>query len=618
MEKIKNGHSSTETIEKRVYLQFNRIDGKHLYRDAAPEGYVDYRARSRRGGKVFYFNFDLAKEMGLIPKDHSYELNRELIDAILHTFSLQIINEYDIQHGLHFNPSDIRPHKYMATRYLQLQHPNKQGKTSGDGRVIWNGTFKAKNIRWDVSSSGTGATCLSPAVAVEKKFFKTGDRRVGYGNGCADLLDGLCSAVMSEIFHRNQIKTERTLAIVAFKNGTSINIRAYQNLLRPAHFFRYIKIRYYEGLRKIVDYYIDRQVENGLSPKIDDDYQKYEHFLNQITIDFSRAAAQFEMDYIFCWLDWDGDNILTDSAIIDYGSVRQFGLFHHEYRYEDVDRMSTNLLEQKGKAKYIVQTFAQIVDYLITNKMKDIQSFHDDKIMGLFEQEYESEKDKRILDKMGFSPRLQKKMLAAPSLIKDIRAFRKCYTYFEMAKARRGKYKVPDGVNWDAIYCIRNIMRELPKLYAKGVEIVEEKEFADIMIADHASRSDSKLSESRKIRIQEFQKAYWKIVSRASSLSGQKTGFLLKRMANRSAIINRYERITGDSVLRIAGKIIRAWKNMDSEELHVMLNEFVEEQILRPGEFGREAKPQADLKSRISRNLYSALIRTVKEHREGI
>jgi len=26
----------------------------------------------------------------------------------------------------------------MATRYLETQHHNKQGKTSGDGRSIWN------------------------------------------------------------------------------------------------------------------------------------------------------------------------------------------------------------------------------------------------------------------------------------------------------------------------------------------------------------------------------------------------------------------------------------------------------------------------------------------------
>ena len=52
----------------------------------------------------------------------------------------------------------------MATRYLQTQHHNKQGKTSGDGRSIWNGYVKSENLIFDISSRGTGATILSPGA----------------------------------------------------------------------------------------------------------------------------------------------------------------------------------------------------------------------------------------------------------------------------------------------------------------------------------------------------------------------------------------------------------------------------------------------------------------------
>ena len=107
----------------------------------------------------------------------------------------------------------------MATRYLQLQHPDKRGKTSGDGRGIWNGEFRGRGGTWDVSSSGTGATCLSPAAAQTGKFFKTGDRAVGYGNGYNTLDEGLSAALMSEIFHRNGIPTERTLVIISFERN---------------------------------------------------------------------------------------------------------------------------------------------------------------------------------------------------------------------------------------------------------------------------------------------------------------------------------------------------------------------------------------------------------------
>ena len=134
------------------------------------DAYVDYAARARHGGKVFYFNFELAKEMGLIGKRHPRQMNAALTKAVLDAFSLVIINEYDITHGVRFSKKDIRPHRYMATRYLQCQHPSKKGLTSGDGRSIWNGCFTGRGVTWDISSCGTGATCLSPAVAIYHKI----------------------------------------------------------------------------------------------------------------------------------------------------------------------------------------------------------------------------------------------------------------------------------------------------------------------------------------------------------------------------------------------------------------------------------------------------------------
>ena len=96
----------------------------------------------------------MAKDMGLIPKDHAAEMNPILETKILETFGIIIINEYDQINNRKFPEEDIKPNKYMATRYLQLQHPNKQGKTSGDGRSIWNGCIKHQGKTWDVSSCG--------------------------------------------------------------------------------------------------------------------------------------------------------------------------------------------------------------------------------------------------------------------------------------------------------------------------------------------------------------------------------------------------------------------------------------------------------------------------------
>src|SRR5256885_17140971 len=42
-----------------MYQKFKSLDGTHAWRDVAPDGDIDYRARFRAGGGVIYFNFEL-------------------------------------------------------------------------------------------------------------------------------------------------------------------------------------------------------------------------------------------------------------------------------------------------------------------------------------------------------------------------------------------------------------------------------------------------------------------------------------------------------------------------------------------------------------------------------
>jgi len=600
------------------YSCFSKIDGRHPFRNAVPNGFVDYSVSTRHGGEVFYFNFDLAKEIGLIPKDHPHFLTKNLCKAILDTFSLNIINEYDIINKTPIPKKEMRPHKYMATRYLQSQHPGRTGLTSGDGRGIWNGFYKGKNAIWDISSCGTGATRLSPATAIENKFFKTGDDNVSYGCGRADLLDGTSAAVMSEIFHYNKILTERTLAIIAFNKGASINVRASKNLLRPAHIFHHMKQENYEGLKGAIDYYINRQVENGDWPAIKNPIKKYQDMLERIAVSFAKVSAQFESEYIFCWLDWDGDNILVDGGIIDYGSLRQFGLYHREYRYDDVHRMSTTIAEQKDKAKYIVQTFAQIVNFLITKEKINIKAFSNHKIMKVFNQVFERTKDASVLYKMGFDENLQQKLLNEEGNLKNIRVFRKVYSYFEKAKSKKGLYEVEDGITWDAIFCVRDIMRELPGFYLSNDRMMEPEDFIEILRSNYACKEDIVVSQNRKSKIIQFQKLYWKLIKRVATLSRKSTKKILSYMAERSALINRYERVTGDSIIGVTDKMVRGGKSMNSKELHDMFVGFVEEQILRPEYFERSGKSQKRLRNKRTKKVLSTMLEIVKDYREGI
>jgi uncharacterized protein YdiU (UPF0061 family) len=613
---VKTAQLTSETS----YSLFDRIDGTHPFKEAVPNGYVDYPARTRHGGRVAFFNFALAKEMGLIPSDHPEQLNAKLSSKILETFSLVIINEYDQIHNIQYPKKDIRPNKYMATRYLQLQHPDKRGKTSGDGRGIWNGYFKYRGTSWDVSSSGTGATCLSPACAQEKKYFKTGDRSVGYGNGYNTLDEGISAALMSEIFHRNGVPTERTLAIIAFRDGTSINVRASKCLLRPSHFFHHLKQGALEGLRGSIDFFIERQISNGTWQAPDslrDKRKRYEFMAEQMALTFARTAALFESNYIFCWLDWDGDNILANGGIIDYGSVRQFGLYHRGYRYEDVDRYSTNLPEQKAKARYIVQNFAQIRDFLITGRKRNIRRYRSDPLLKLFERHFQKTLNDLLLQKMGFSEKQRTHLLHAH--MGAIESFRKHYAYFERTQSKRKAYRVPDGITRDAVFCVREIMREFPKLWLQEPKLLGAEQFIEIIRASYARKRDVALNPYRLRAVELFQKAYLELVQHAADqfYSGNIKRILLE-LCMRSSIINRSDRITGDATIKVTQSLIRNLKQMSANDVYQVIDIMALNQQLVPVSRNQNAPGSPALPRGKARKLVEQNLELIQNLREGL
>ncbi|MGD9851974.1 MAG: protein adenylyltransferase SelO family protein [Nitrospirales bacterium] len=601
----------------RRYARFRLINGKHDFQTAVPGGAVEYSVRLRKGGKLVYFNYDLAKEMGLIAGDHPPKMNHTLSQTVLDTFGIQIINEYDVIHHTPIPKQTIKPNKYMATRYLQLQHPDKTGRTSGDGRSIWNGQISYRGTTWDVSSCGTGATCLSPATANAKKFFKTGDPSVSYGCGYADLDDGIAAALLSEIFHRNGIATERTLAVIEYPKGLSINVRAGTNLLRPSHLFRYLKQGDLEGLRSAVDYFIDRQVSNGHWPKHRSRKKRYAYLAEYIARRFAQATARFESDYLFVWMDWDGDNILMDGGIIDYGSVRQFGLYHHEYRFDDADRWSTTIPEQKRKARYIVQTFIQISDFLVRGKRKPIHHFTRHTLLKVFDREFEHNLYRHLLYKIGFNESHREYLLNEQQDL--IRNFKRVFSYFEKAKSQRGPHNVPDGRTWDAIYCMRDILRELPlHLFAKEA-IMTPEEFMGTIASSYANKRDRTLHEAKTRKIHEFQKGYMALVQQTAKTFKKTARKILLELGMRSYVINQYDRITGNSILGVTEQILRERKRLSFDEMQTVLQDFIHYQKMRPDpESKKEMKSLNSVEERRSQQVMHKIFGLVREHRESL
>lgn len=599
-------------VKTSSYSKFYRINGWHPLQNEVPTSVVKYQARLRKGGKVAAFNFDLAREIGLIPSNHENSLNADLEKKILETFGIIIINEYDIENNLKFPAKEIKENEYMATRYVQLQHENKQGKTSGDGRSIWNGQFKGKNgITYDISSCGTGATCLSPAAAKYKKNFQSGDPSISYGCGYSQIDEGFCTLFMSEVLHENNVATERVLALLEFENGYSINVRIHDNLLRPSHLYLYLKQNDFEGLEKIVNFYINRQIENGSWKDVPMNSKKrYDYFLEKFSTRFAEVTADFEDEYIFCWLDWDGDNILMDGSIIDYGSVRQFGLYHSEYRYDDTDRYSTNIVEQKNKAKGMVQTMAQLVDFVKTGKRKPRSKFSNHKTLKHFEKVFLERKSYNLLYKTGIDPKVISWVLE--NHLKEVKNYEKSFRYFEMAKSILGPQEVPDGINWNPIFSMRDLLRELPQFYLSRGESIENEEFLDIMKSSFATEDDLELSAYRKKMIRDFQKSYWKLVDLVSKHKNEETVRTLLSITMRSSLINKFDRITGDSITKIVQEVMEKRPRVKVEELHSFLNELVAYQTLVP------SKVDDQNVSKNPSKLLKGALKIVKDYREGL
>ncbi|MBT7609151.1 MAG: hypothetical protein HN576_05310 [Bacteriovoracaceae bacterium] len=600
----------TSTDEDR-YSKFDQINGQHPLKKSAPDSVICYKARQRHGGKVSAFNFELAREIGLIPKDHPNKLTKRLSKKVLDTFSLVIINEYDELSNKKFNEKDIKPNSYMATRYLQLQHPNKQGKTSGDGRSIWNGTIKKNGKTYDISSCGTGATCLSPATHIYNKFFKTGDPSISYGCGYSEVDEGLATFFFSEIFNKNKVNTERLLGIIEFQKGLAINIRVHENLIRPSHMLSHLRQSNVEALGDIVEYFIHREEKNKRWKEVPSSRKKrLDYFLKRESEIFAKMAAKFESDYIFCWLDWDGDNILMDGSIIDYGSIRQFGMFHHEYRFDDVTRFSTTIKEQKSKAKYTIQCFIQMIDYLKTGEKKSVQSFSKDTILSYFDKVFEQEVYDLFVQKLGFSKDVCQYLIKSKlNLVKELYS---PFSYFERVKSLEGKQKVEDGINWSAVFCMRDILRELPQLILVKDGPISPEEFIEIGKSSYAMPEDLAIYPSRLTKINQFQGAYVKILNEVAVYKKKPLSKILLETTMRSSVINKYDRVTGDSITSIVDKVMKQRPKLNTEDVFNLMHEICNYQTFDPD--------LVDYKKRDHKHskLMNGILKIVKEYREGL
>lgn len=603
--------------QDRDYTAFDQLDGSHPWQSAVPASCLMYDVRLLSGGKVAYFNFDLAKEMGLIGSEHPEKMNRRLEEKLLETFCIRIINEWDKEHGVIFPKGSVKKNRYMATRYLQLQHADKAGRTSGDGRCIWNGIVKHGGKTWDISSRGTGVTALAPGVVEAGKPLRSGNTEHGYGCGMAEIDELYAAAIMAEIFHRHGMPTERVLAIIDLGRGMGIGVRAGSNLLRPAHLFALLRQGNLPRLKSAVDYLIDRQNSNGKWNFTSQSRRRYQQMLTRLTHDFAKFAAHLDREYIFAWLDWDGDNVLADAGIIDYGSVRQFGLRHDQYRYDDIERFSTSLNQQRAMSRLIVQTYTQIADYLETGRRRPLEKFRGHAAVRLFDELFQQNLLDRFLYQIGFDDKKRRSLLNSHR--QTVQRFYDEFSYLERKKTYRREQRVADGVNRPAIFNMRQVLSELPtQLFLHISEFdkfqLAPRELLEMMLSDYAMGPDRRLTKRLARRLDRFQNLYKKLIQIAAPSLEMRSPLLLA-MGERAQVINRRDRITGNALIHVVDELLKARRRgMSDPAIQDVMTAIIVDQTLPLTANDQPQDPTASA----TRELLSQVLSLLDSHKEEI
>ena len=80
----------------------------------------------------------------------------------------------------------------------------------------------------------------------------------------------------------------------------------------------------------------------------------------------------------------------------------------------------------------------------------------------------------------------------------------------------------------------------------------------------------------------EFQRLYMHLIDRAARRTHRPVRETLERVAERSAVINRYARITGDSVSWVVRTLLRHRREMAPTVFIDIMNRFIDAQVLDP------------------------------------
>ena len=167
---------------------------------------------------------------------------------------------------------------------------------------------------------------------------------------------------------------------------------------------------------------------------------------------------------------------------------------------------------------------------------------------------------------------------------------------------------VPDGITWNAVYSTRDLLRELPRIFARHPRPVATDIVLDIAASSYATRADRRPTPTKRRRAREFQMAYLALARRAARLTGRPMPAVLADAAARSSTINAYARITGDAIGHAAARLARARKTLGPDGLFEVIDRFARRQSQSADPGGEP--PRRPNAKRVFDDLFALAIKT--------
>jgi hypothetical protein len=197
------------------------------------------------------------------------------------------------------------------------------------------------------------------------------------------------------------------------------------------------------------------------------------------------------------------------------------------------------------------------------------------------------------------------------------------HTRLERKRSSRGRRKVADGLSWDAVYCMRDVLRELPARLAPAASGVRpeipEAAFYEIALSNYASRRDRRLSARRRQPARAYQRAYVALCERVAQRRHLPLTEILAELAPRARARNPFARMTGDGLTHAAQRLATSKSRLSAEETYHLIDAFADSQDRHDESMPPRASPVSFAGERpLVRRIHDELERLSIEYREGL